>query len=174
MFIAISIGSALYVTVASLNYLRLYPALDEIQNHMTYQVYTLTLVKGPASAQSALVADVRVGNPSDYSGFRLTSVSLTLFFYSLSNRSVALFNNPISLNGSQTIDMVLGPNSLDSVTVNVELSSSQSNMLQSFIGQNPGLVMAEVQLRVDITTFLVPVTGTVPFTRTQDIQLSLS
>lgn len=171
-FVLLSLGSATYVSLAALNYLRLYPALDEMQNQMPYQVDKLSFVAGANYNESTLTAQISVSNPSDYSGFRLRTVSLSLFLYDQANRSITLFSTPNVLDASQTVQGQLGPHAVDSITLAVPLTSDQARQIVSFDNSYSGNVMGEVNLRIDIVTFLVPVTGSVAFTRIQDVALS--
>src|ERR1700756_212063 len=59
-FVLLSFGSATYVSIAALNYLRLYPALDEMQNQMPYQVDKLSFVAGANYNESTLTAMISV------------------------------------------------------------------------------------------------------------------
>jgi hypothetical protein len=168
----LSVGCAAYISVAAFNYLLLYPAINEIQNQMPFQVDKLSFLPGSGSNQSVLTAQITVSNPSDYSGFRLYAVSVTLFFYDLANRNNTLFGSPNPINGEQMIGAPLGPHSVDSESLVIGLTSQQATQLVSFQSRYPGQVMAEIMLRIDINTFLESVTGSSSFTRTQDISLS--
>jgi hypothetical protein len=167
-FVLLSVGSAFYVSFAALNYLRLYPALQNVQ----LQLENLSFLRGPGSNQSSLTAQIAVGNPTDYSGFRLGSVSLTNYFYLRSNTSNTLFTAPNSLSASDSIHSQLGPNSIVSVSLPIQLTLSEESQLSSFNATHYGDVVASVQLRVDILTFLEAATGSVPFTRAQNVTLS--
>jgi hypothetical protein len=167
-FVLLSVGSAFYLSAATLNYLRLYPALDNVQ----YQLAKLSFLRDPSTNQSSLTAQVIVRNPSDYSGFRLGSVSLTNYFYLRSDTNKTLFTAPNSLSASNSIHSELGPNSVVSVSLPIQLTLDQQNQLTYFNATHYGDIVASVQLRVDILTFLEAATGSIPFTGTQNVSLS--
>jgi hypothetical protein len=170
-FVILSVGSAFYVSAATINYLRLYPALSNVQ----FQLENLAFLNGPSPSQYSLTARIVVANPTDYSGFRLNSVSFTnLFFYLRSNASKTLFSAPNSLSSSEALHTQLGPNSVVSESLPIPLTNEQANELASFNTSHYGDVMGSLELRVDILTFLEATTGSVPFTGTQNITLSSS
>lgn len=161
VFILLSLGSAIYVSTATLNYLRLFPALNQIQ----FQVDSLSL------NQSAIAAKVRVSNPTDYSGLTIRTLSVVISFFVQTNRNITLFTPPNGITASQQVGASLGPKSIYSLSMPIELTAQNATMLTEFNRQYPSQVTAEVQFRVDIVTFLVSVTGSIPFTQTQDIPL---
>jgi hypothetical protein len=170
-FIILSLGSAIYVSTATLNYLRLFPALDQIQ----FQVDTLSFSGGSGSNQSALTAHVTVTNPSEYSGLRVAHVTVDISFYLQTNSSVTLFASPNDLNArDQQLNVQLGPRASYSPNIPVGLTAQQEAQLVSFNQKYQNDVRAHVSLRVDINTFLESVTGTIPFMQTQDVLLSSS
>lgn len=164
VFILLSLGSAIYVSTATLNYLRLFPALNQVQ----FQVDTLTF------NQSALAAQVRVSNPTDYSGLRIRLLSVILSFFVQTNSSITLFTPPNGITASQQVGATLGPKSVYSFNMPIQLTTQNATMLTNLNRQYPGQVTADVQFRVDIVTFLESVTGSIPFTQTQDILLQSS
>jgi hypothetical protein len=169
-FILLSAGSLIYVSFATWNYLQYYPALARLESNI--KVDGVSLAPGPGVGQSTISVQISVRNPSDYSGFRIGQVSLSVFFYPQTNRSLTLFYSPSRLNASQLVGRQLAANSIDSVTVSISLTSEQTKELNSFTRMYPQPVMAEVMLRIDVITFLESVTGTNPYTGTTDIPLS--
>src|SRR5947199_10312988 len=87
-FVVLSVGSAIYISAAAVNYLLLNPALDQIQNEQSFQVDRLSLVQSLGSNMSSLEVQITVRNPSGYSGLRLCGVTVVrLFFYSPTNNT---------------------------------------------------------------------------------------
>jgi hypothetical protein len=164
------IGSAIYVSLAALNYLSLYPALSDIQQQMPFQVDNASLIQ--AAGVPTIAVYVTVSNPTSYSGLGLSHVSVMLYFFADANPNNTIFYNPIALNASQVVGVPLGPNSADTVKLVVQLTTEQATQLVSFNDTNQGQIMAAVMLRVDLSTFLEPVTGTIFYTRTQNVPLS--
>lgn len=168
-FVLISVGSAIYVSAATLNYLRLYPALDQVE----IQLNTVSFLPGTTSIPPKLTAQVTISNPTDYAGFSLGDAAVRIFFYVQDNSSITLFGEPNTLTGAQSAGGGVGPHSIASVAVPIQLSSQQADILSSFYNSHDGKVMVNVFLTVDVITFLDSVTGHIPFTRTQDVPLSL-
>lgn len=171
-FMVICIGAAIYVSAASLNYLRLYPALNQLQDNV--RIDSVSFGQGQASSQPVVTCRITVGNPSDYSGFRIGKVYVVIAFYVDSNRNMSIFTTQGAPNASIPSAGSLGPRSVVSLTIPIGLTPDQSSRLASFNAQYSGHLMAEVSYRVDVNTFLVSVTGSSVYTGTQDTPLSLS
>ncbi len=170
-FILLSIGSAIYISTASLNYVALYPALGRVQ----VQLIKVTFQQSPDNTNlSTLTTYVTVNNPTGYSGLRIGRIAVTIFLYDQANRSITLFSPPNTVSMSPTISTRLPPNSIYSATIPAQLTSQQTNQTVNFINLHQSNVRVEVTFTVDIETFLESVTGSVPYTETQDIPLSLS
>jgi hypothetical protein len=172
-FTALSLASLVYISVATVNYLRFFPALPEIQN--SFQLDSLRLVRSGTSNQSALELVLNVTNPSQFAGFQLTDVSLTLYFYSQGNTNNTLFLPPsYEPNATRLLDMPLGPNAVDLVTISISLNAVQTSQLEMFSQAYPNQVVGRVNLTIDVSSFLLSVTGPLPYTRMQDILLSVN
>lgn len=169
-FVLLSIGSSIYVSVAALNYLTLYPALDQIQ----IQIVRLSFLQNANTNQSTLTTFITVNNPTGYSGFRIGAISVAFSLYSDSNRSISIFSVPNDLVGSSLLSAQLPPNSVYSTSIPVYLTPQQANQTAYFISHFNGRVGAETVLTVGILTFLESVTGAVPYIEMRDIPLSFS
>jgi len=168
-FVVLAIGSAIYVSVASWNYLFLYPALEDIQNDQTYQVDRLLFLQTPNA--SVLDVKVSVRNPSQYWGLRLFSTATTINFTAVSpSGNVTIFPS-FNPNASRMIGSPLGPRSVDAVDLMIPLTPNQTTQLVSF---RASPIIGLVNLRVDISTFLESVAGTIVYTRTQEVPLSFT
>jgi hypothetical protein len=172
-FTALSLASVVYISVATVNYLRFFPALPEIQN--SFQLDSLRLVRSGTSNQSMLELVLNVTNPSQFAGFQLTDVVLTLYFYSYGNSSNTLFLPPSNEpNATRILDVPLGPSAVDLVTISISLNAVQTSQLVMFSQAYPNLVVGRVNLTIDISSFLLSVTGALPYTRIQNILLSVN
>src|SRR5690242_16364091 len=91
IFIAVSVSSAVYISIATVNYLDFFPALAQLSSQVT-SVDFVNVSSGPN-----LSARVDVINPSDYSGFKLADLSLKLYFeYANASSTQTLFqDNPL-------------------------------------------------------------------------------
>lgn len=172
-FIILSAASAIYVSASELNYLHLFPALHQIQEQQTFEIDKLSFTVPSNPNESSLVAEITVSNPTDYSGLRIDHVSATISFVAPVNATTnaTLFSAPDSLQVYQKVGAQLGPNSMDSFSVPIQLSPEQTSQLVSFNKNHLGQIMAIVNLRLDIATFLESVTGTIVYQRTQYVRL---
>ncbi len=163
----LSVGSAVYTSVAAVNYLSFYPALSEIQT----QLDSFSINTDSSMQRSTLDTHVTVSNPSNYNGFRLADETVTVSFYVKSNTTITLFEGYRSLSGSNFVGGSLPPRSMVTANVLVHLNNENSTSLSAFRTMYPGQVVARILLRVEIITFLDSVTGRVPITTTQDISI---
>ncbi len=166
-FIVISVGSAIYLSAATVNYLRFFPALGQLRGE--FQVDKVLLVQG--TSQSTIITRVSVRNPTDYSGFRLGDAIVSMFFHVRDNENVTLLSGHTP-QASQFIGGQLGPHSMVSTNVILQLNPQNASSLASFNNSHTGQVVARVTLTIEIITFLDSVTGRLPYTETQDIPLS--
>lgn len=164
-FVLLSVGSAAFLSVSTLNYLNYYPALGKIQ----LQVDNVTIV--PASGQSNITVRVTVSNPTDYSGFRLGNAIVDLFF-GVKDGNATLFGGGIHPEQVQLIGGQLAANSKVSSNVHVMLNPANASSLGSFESSYGGRVVAHVSLTIEIITFLVAVYGREYYMATQDLPLS--
>ena len=167
-FLFLTIGSAIYVSVAAVNYLSLYPALGQIQ----IQLVSLSFAESPSINQSTLTAFVKVMNPAEYSGLQVGDISVAVSLYLRTNQSVTLFTGADQLLAKRILMDQLRPNSTYSANIPVKLSSQQIGEIVSFTRQYMGDVMAVVYPTVDIITFLQSYTGPVQYTQTEYVPLS--
>ena len=172
LFVLLSVGSAIFVSLATLNYLRFYPALGQVQNGVN--VDKLTYNPGIGSAQPTVTIHFTISNPTDYSGFRVGRATVETFFFQQTNQSNTRFYGSNRLNGSLSVGGQLDPNSVRTVSIPLGLTPQQASDLSMFNSMYSGQVIGEVNLRVDIVTFLVSVTGSVPITGKWDLPLTTS
>jgi hypothetical protein len=175
-FVILSLGSAIYVSIAAYNNLLLFRALDQIDAEQSYHVDKLSLLQSTIEGQSSLEVQASVDNPTAYSGLRLSGVAVTtIYFYAQSNSSITLFEPPTnSPNASETIGIPLGPDSTDSFAINIPITQGQTSQLLTFYNSYQGQAIGRVDLTVYIATYMESVTGLDVYTRTQDISLSIS
>jgi len=175
-FVAFSLSSAVYISVAAINYLSLFPAIDEITKQQSYQIDKLVLSKMPGTNEPAVQVEVSLSNPTQYSGLTLTVIDVTIqYFYADGNTSNRPFQpGPSSPNTNAPESSPIGPDSTVRVTVVVPLTGSQAGQLFNFTSQNPGQIMGHCNLEIDISSFLVSVLGFTSYTRTQEVPLSFS
>ena len=165
-FVVLSLGSALFLTGATLNYLNYYPALGQIYT----QADRVATVSG--SNQSRVDVSITTVNPSDYSGMRLGGADVTLFFYAKDDVNATFRAG--SLNAIQTIGGDFGPHARIPADIIVRLNSDDANNFTSFIDSHNSQVIARVFLQVEVISFLDSATGRLSFTSTDDLPLILS
>jgi hypothetical protein len=166
-FILLSVGSAAFLSVSTLNYLNYYPALGKIQ----YQVDSVSVVQG--SNQSRIDSHVTVTNPTDYRGFRVENVIVVMFF-KVRDSNVTLFGGGAAPRQEELVGAQLGAHSVVSSDVMVQLNPQDAASFASFMTSYDGRVIATVTLTVEVITFLVTVYGREPYIVTQDLALSAS
>ena len=166
VFVAVSVSSAVYISVAAVNYLNFFPALAQLSSRVTSVGFV------NASSGPSLSARVDVSNPSDYSGFKVADLSLKLYFgHSNASTTQTLFqDNPLF--GLAVPNRDLGPRSSLFSLLNIMLNSQQLASLSDFNRTYYGQISAHVVLTVDIRTFLDPVIGVTVLNIAQDLSLS--
>src|SRR5947208_15327378 len=171
-FVVLSVGSAIYISAAAVNYLLLNPALDQIQNEQSFQVDRLSLVQSLGSNMSSLEVQITVRNPSGYSGLRLFGVTVgRIIFYSPSNNNMSVLPGSSSPNASEMVGKPLGPNSAVSVNIVIPLTSHHTSLLVS-AGSTTSL-MGLADLRADVATTLESGAGSQTTSRRQCLPLSI-
>jgi hypothetical protein len=167
-FLVLSVGSTAYIFSATTNYLLLYPALGEVQA----QVDSVSFTPGTQSTTSNLTVQVTTINPSDYSGLKLGGASVRLYFFAQENKTATLFSGSGSLTGDQAGISQFRPRTTITMVVRVLLDNGQADALDSFYKAQNGMVMANVDLTVDLITFLDSVTGRFQATAIQNVALT--
>ncbi|HZF21268.1 MAG TPA: hypothetical protein VEZ43_02225 [Dongiaceae bacterium] len=165
-FVLLSIGSAAYLSAATLNYLNYYPARGQVNSAL--RVDSVSIV--PGSNFSRIDSRVSIGNPTDYAGFRLGDAIVSIFF-KVSNSNATLFEG-VHLVQTETVGGQLGPHSTVSRDIIVQLGPESVSSFASFNSSYAGRVIAAVVLTVQVITFLNTVTGRDSYMTTQDVPLS--
>jgi len=163
-FVLLSIGSAVYLTVVTVNYLNYYPALGQIY----VRVDDVSIV--PGSNDSSIDSRVSIGNPTDYAGFRLGDAIVTLSFH-VNDTNATIFGG-VHLVQTEAVGVQLGPHSVISRDLIVQLNQENASSFASFIRSYGDRVVATVVLTVQVITFLNTVTGRDYYMATQDLPLS--
>lgn len=163
-FILLSVGSGVYLTVVTLNYLNYYPALGQI--HLRAESVSAV----PGSNSSKIDTRVSVENPTDYLGLRLGDAVVTLSFHA--NDTNATIFGGVHLVQTENVGVQLNPHSTVSRDLVVQLNAEDASTFDSFIRSYTGRVIATVILTVQLITFLNTVTGRDSYTITQDLPLS--
>ncbi len=164
LFIILGLGSSIYIVTAALNYDELYPSLGQLE----FQVTGLSYQSGsPAYLQSTL----KFMNPSAYTGFAVSQVSVDIYFF---NSSAAIFATPLdpTISHSQVLNTQLPSHSETSVQVSARLETSQASELQDFYNASSGNVTGHIRLTVHVSTFLDAVTGAISMEQSQNVTLT--
>jgi hypothetical protein len=153
-FTVLCLGSCVLLLSLTINYNRLYPAV----NNLTPQITVLRVQKGAQPNQTILVAHLTIANPSDYSGLQLASGSIQLS-RPASNQSMTFMGATQTIMGDTVINAPLSPHSSYGVDITLQLPPENASYLYSFTqASNPGL-LAHVTISFDVITFLNSVTG---------------
>jgi hypothetical protein len=169
VFIIVTVGAAVYVSVAADNYLHFYPAIARLDSTVTRLVF----VPGGGSSQPRLIASVAVNNPSDYSGFTIRRAEIEMFFFVQNNYNKTVFDFPNRLTSYALPSGNIPSNSADSFDITVALNPTQATQLADFNSTYSSQgVVGWTNLRVDISTFLVAATGTTILDHVQNVTLT--
>ncbi len=164
IFTVMSLASILFITTATQNYLKFFPAVRGLQASISSITF-----RQSSSSHPEVSVSIRVINSNDYSGITIGHVTVKLFFLSLND---SLFNSNHWIQ-DQTVNEPLGPRA--HVTTNVTMTDSgQVSQLTSFVRRYSGPVSAEIQLRVDFITFMGLATGPTVIQNEQNVPLSIS
>jgi len=167
IFILLSISSSAYVIVSTVNYLRFFPALDQVQPQISW----ISLQKDSLSNQTVIKVHIVVDNPTDYTGIRIFMADVGVYFIRVAPDNASLFKGS-PLVGSSLIDIPLGPRGQIASDIAVLLSGDQASSLASFNQSSSGRVIAHTVTTVWLITFLDPVVSRLP--RSTEKELSLS
>lgn len=153
-FVALSVGSIIYLSILTANYLLYYPALATIY----FTASDPSLTHDPSTNRTIIITSVTVTNPSGYSGFRLSSATASMFFYDALNTSSTLFYMG-KVSGYMGLGNPLPARSTILLDVPIKLSSDQSISLEQFVAVHSGHVNATALIRVEVSSFLNPAIG---------------
>jgi hypothetical protein len=155
LFTFLSLASAAYVSISTVNYLQFYPAIGRID----FGIVNVVVHRDSVSNQTRLLASFVVDNPSGYVGFRVKSFDLRVYFiHQTPEKNFTLFQFPLLI-GSTPVDSPLGPNAKISSNVTILFYPDQSSSFQAFNETYSGQVIAHAFETVQLITFLDPVTG---------------
>ena len=169
IFVILSVAAVSYIVLSSLNYVQLFPALDQIQTHT--HISNLSVGQDSASNRSWLNAQVMIANPTQYQGISVAEIRVRVYFVHIAPQgNMTLFLNQ-SLLGA-TSGGPLGPQ--EQVTFNVIILLSQQNAtsLTSFRNQYPGKIIAVTTMAVELATFLDPAEGRTIYLVDQELPFS--
>jgi len=165
-FILLTVGSAVFLSISTLNYLNYYPALGRIY----VQIDKVSIV--PGSNQSKIDTHVTIVNPTSYVGFRLGNLIVDLSF-GVKDSNATIFGGN-RLRNETSVGGQLGANSAVSSDVIVTLNRVNASSFASFVNSYDGRVIASVQSSAEVVTFLVTVYGRQYYMAMLDLPLSLS
>ncbi len=168
VFISVSLSSAAYITASSINYLSFFPALAKLDSQVAKVAFL------HSSNAGNLSATVRVDNPSDYSGFAVSDITIKLYLNhpnasSMMNQTLFM-DQPVF--GSRQLNSDLGPRSEILSNVYFSLSSQEFSSILNFTRTYDGQILAHVSMIVDVFTFLYSATGYTTLIISQELPLS--
>ena len=166
-FILLTLGSAAYLSISTLNYLNYYPALGKI-----YVQIDKVFVE-PGSNQSTIITRVTIVNPTSYVGFRLGNVVVDLSFR-VRGSNVTLFGSGVHPRNETLVGGQLGANSNVTSDVKLHLNPKNASSFASFVNSYGERVIASVQSSAEVVTFLVTVYGREYYMASLELSLSPS
>jgi hypothetical protein len=168
IFILLSIGSSAYVIASTVNYLRFFPALDQVQPQISW----VSLQKNSLSNQTVIKVHIVVDNPTDYTGIRIFMADVGVYFIRVVAPDNASLFKGSPLVGSSLINSPLGPRGQIASDIAVLLSGDQASSLASFNQSSSGRVIAHTVMTVWLITFLDPVVSRLPRSTEKELFLS--
>jgi len=163
-FIILSICSALYISLAGLNYLRFFPALAQVDS----RVVNVIFVNG--SNAVSLSSLVTVDNPTEYSGFRIQDITLGVYFVHPNATGFQILDMGLLL--TQPLNAPLQPHSQVASQLTFRLTTEEGVSITRFNRTYSGDVLAHALLTVHLFTFLSSVTSLTNLESEEDLHLS--
>ncbi len=163
IFLLLGVASVVFISVASLNYIQLYPATSQL----TGLVSRVVFLNNPSGQ---IIARIVVNNTVDYSGLTVTSESLSLYFFSASNTSDTLFKDRPLSDASNSIRQV-SPSSNTTWEWTLSIPPANITSLGSFYNAHNKNVVVHYSLLLNIATFLAGEGGTVSLQREDKLPL---
>ncbi len=149
-FVVLSIGSATYLSISTVNDLSFFPALQQTQVAIESLAYHYF-----ANATSWLNVTASVYNPSTYTGLTLDYIFTQVSF----NANGESFNNASLVSQPLSVNTAIGPGVNISRTIAMSIGSQEALSLESFVASHGGSITAHVFVQAEITTFLEPMIG---------------
>jgi hypothetical protein len=151
-FILLSVGSSVSLVLGARSYFLFYSALDRVQ----FTVGTMHFQRNSSASdvQTLIIAQ----NPVDYSGLKVTLLSIAVYFES-SNSSMLFQNATSNLRASRDVEQNIAANTNTSWSLVLPLNSNQTLTLSAFYDRNYPNITAHVSLSVSVSTFLNSVQG---------------
>ncbi len=163
IYIAIAIASLVYFGAITLNYVQFYPALDKL----AVQAEGQQIFRDSQNIPTQVLVQLRVTNPTSYSGLRLEYLVVHLYFSTTANDSATLFQN-FALLGSNSTIAPLGPGTSLRLQAVLPLAGNQSSLLANFLGKYGTSVVSDYNVEIHLFTFLDALVPTLEVVR--DIQ----
>jgi hypothetical protein len=168
IFILLSISSSAYIIASTVNYVRFFPALDQVQPQISW----ISFQRNSLSNQTLIRAHIVVDNPSDYTGIRVFMVDIGVYFIHIMAPDNASLFKESPLVGSRLIDSPLGPRGQIALDITVLVHGDQASSLASFNQSSSGRVIAHTVTTAWLITFLDPVVSRLARTTEKELFLS--
>ncbi|HVH14749.1 MAG TPA: hypothetical protein VNA15_03405 [Candidatus Angelobacter sp.] len=156
IFLLLGAGSTVFVAVASLNYVQLYPATSSLEVTLSKILY-----------RNGLTASVIVSNPVDYTGLTVTRGSLSIYFLSGSDY---LFKNS-TISDSVNLHTAIAARADTAWDWTINLSANQTSTLASFYTSHNQNVTAHYSLLLVVASFLQGQAGATPYAKEDQVPL---
>lgn len=147
IYIALVVASSVYFAISTVNYLQFYPALQTVSAHPETQ----QILNDSQSSPAHVLLELKIANPTGYSGLRIEYVVVHLFFTATDNNSI--FEN-FPLLGSNSTRVPLGPGTSVNLRIILPLAGNQSNLLSGFMNKYGASVVSSYNVEIHLFTFL--------------------
>ena len=169
IFVSISLSSAVYIPLATLNYLDFYPSLSKLNAEVIRVAYSNT------SNSPGFSTSIRVDSPGGYSGFTVDRITLLIFF-ELANASLSSPNGTLfeesPLSGLNTPKASIPPHSAVIYDIFISLKAQEDASFLDFNRTYSGHILVNTAINVYVLTFLKSVGGYTVLNPVQDLPLS--
>ncbi len=151
IYVAVTMSSLLLLTIVTANYLQFFPALLSMQAAPENQ----GIIIDPHTNMIQVQLNLRVSNPSGYSGLRVQWVNLQLYFTAM---NTSLFQN-FTLFSPNTINAAIGPGDTIHIRAAFLLTEDQSKAFVPFYNKYGAVLVSHYSVDVHLITFLEASTG---------------
>lgn len=161
-FLLLSLGSTVFIVAASLNYVQLIPAFSRLNVGVSRIAFQNTA--------ETVIAHIYANNSVDYVGMSIITGSLSVYFFSSTNASNALFKGTPVTDEFNT-NTPIAPSAITSWDWTLHLRGNQTSLVNAFFMAQNGNVSAHYFLSLNAVSFLQGLSGPTAFQQEGNVTL---
>ncbi len=142
------------MAVLTANYLQFFPAVQSLQTVAERQ----WVIRDLKTNLTQILLYLRVSNPTGYTGFKVESANIQLYFTSDTSSNASLFQK-LKLFSPNPLNLPLGPRGMVPVNATFPLTGDQSSALAAFSSKYGASVISHYTVDVHLVTFLDALIG---------------